>query len=202
MLSKNKKQSSELNGGGSGGGGILSGGGRKNKNKKNKDGGGMGGLTSLLGALHEETTRSNIFTENIDLEMMETYSQPTRPASTGSESGSLTPASNADESPAAPVFNLPNGDDNADAKNDVINEMAAHESVRNDSLSNGDMNNNNLSTTPDKELHDTEVNSSSTQQSEEVTVNENENKKTRKLIKVSLKTSKSKNFLSGKEYTI
>lgn len=209
VLSKNKKSSSE-----------------KNKNKKNKDGGGlagMGGLTSLLGALHEEPStrpQSNIFTDNLDQEMREAYTQPTtaRSSSTGSESAgstpSLTPNSTAAE---APVFNLPNGsngdggddENNGGTKYSLISEIAEeYERVHNGgSLSNGDTNNNILegATSNNKELNGNLYgNSLSSQQSEEeVPVNENKTKKPRKLIKVSLmKTSKGKNFLSGKEYTI
>ena len=206
VLSKNKKSSSE-----------------KNKNKKSKDGGGlagMGGLTSLLGALHEEPStrpQSNIFTDNLDQEMMEAYTQPmtSRSASTGSESAestaSLTPNSTMTE---APVFNLLNGNDghggdenNSGTKYSLIHEIAKeYERVHNGSLSNGDINNNILeaSSSDDKELNgDSHRSSLSSQQSEgEVPGNENKTKKPRKLIKVSLmKTSKGKSFLSGKEYT-
>lgn len=206
-LSKNKKSSSE-----------------KNKNKKSKDGGGlasMGGLTSLLGALHEEPSsrpQSNIFTDNLDQDMMEAYTQPPtmRSASTGSESAGSTASLTPNAITEAPVFNLPNANDRdsenvGGTKYSLIHEIAKeYERVHNGGLSNGDMNNNILeATTPrsssdNKELINGDIHRSSVSSLQsEGEINENKTKKPRKLIKVTLtKTSKGKNFLSGKEYTI
>ena len=188
----NRKQSSDSDGGGTWGRG------RKGK-KKSKEGGGVGGLTSLLGALHEETNRSNIFSEELDMGMMETYSQSARPpSSTGSvESGTTTP-SNTEE--INHVFI--GGDSDVSNNNKMAMAVSAREStIQQNGISRSenipDLNNN---SDVDR------VSNNTVQKDEEGFVNgqmrsnpdnDGNKNKTRQLVKVSLQ---SKNLFSGKEY--
>ena len=160
----------------------------------------MGGLSSLLGALHEENTRrpSSIFSETFDLGMLETYSQSARPSpspspspfTNGSDSGTSTPSGLSTPSRTSTPSSEKKQLTFVYTNNEVNKQK--EDRLQNGSTSNEDINNNHVG---EEQTKETIIFVESTTPSKD-----EPKKKPRQLAKVSLK-NKPKNYLSGKEYT-
>ncbi|XP_066913171.1 uncharacterized protein [Clytia hemisphaerica] len=178
-------------------------GGRKSKKKEKESGGGMGGLSSLLGALHEENTSrpTSIFSETFDLGMLETYSQSARPSPSpspspfpnSSDSGTSTPSGLSTPSRASTPSSESKQLTFVYTNNDVNNNKQKEDRLENGKASNGYLNNNHIG---EAKIKGTIISVESTS----TPLKDEPKKKPRQLAKVSIK-SKSKSHLSGKEYT-